>query len=130
METRKFSRKREAIIDALRSTKTHPTAEWIYSRLKPSYPDLSLGTVYRNLSLFLGEGSIIKVGNVNGQERYDANINPHPHFICDSCGEVIDIDENLDYGLPNQINFPEGSIEYCEIVFHGKCQNCLNKQNA
>lgn len=130
MEVRKFSRKREAIIDALRSTKTHPTAEWIYSRLKPHYPDLSLATVYRNLSLFIGEGSVISVGNVNGQERYDANVTPHPHFICDSCGEVIDMEESFDYSLPKNISFPEGNIDYCEIVFHGKCNKCSNKQKA
>ncbi len=131
METRKFSRKREAIMDALRSTKTHPTAEWVYSSLKPSYPDLSLGTVYRNLSLFLGEGKVISVGNVNGQERYDANVSPHPHFICDSCGEVIDMDESFNYDhLKEQISFPEGLIDYCEIVFHGKCLNCLSKRKA
>ncbi len=130
METRKFSRKREAILDVLRSTKTHPTAEWVYSRLKPAYPDLSLATVYRNLSLFLSEGRAISVGNVNGQERYDANVAPHPHFICDICGEVMDMDESFDYDLIRNIRFPEGSIEYCEVVFHGKCLNCLNKRNA
>jgi Fe2+/Zn2+ uptake regulation proteins len=126
MEARKFSRKREAILDALRSTKTHPTAEWIYATLKPLYPDLSLGTVYRNLSLFRSEGQIISVGTVNGQERFDANIAPHPHFICDSCGEVIDIDDSFYQGsIKKPSGFDEGEINWCEVVFHGKCLKCL-----
>ena len=127
MEVRKHSRKREAILELLRSTKIHPTAQWVYSRLKPLYPDLSLGTVYRNLSLFLGDGEIISVGTVNGQERYDANTMPHPHFICDSCGEVIDMDTSFDlHSIKEQMQFHEGSIQYCEVVFHGKCLKCLH----
>jgi len=126
METaHKYSRKREAILEAMRSTKSHPSAEWIYTKLKPKYPDLSLGTVYRNLSMFRSEGQIICVGTVNGQERFDANIKPHPHFICDICGEVIDMDITPDCMILNNIDsFPDGTIDYCEIVFHGKCSKC------
>jgi len=126
MEARNYSRKREAILNELRATRTHPSAEWVYSRLKPLYPDLSLGTVYRNLSLFRNEGQIISVGTVNGQERFDANIDPHPHFICDVCGEVIDMDIENDLGSINtSLTFSEGLIDYCEITFHGKCLNCM-----
>lgn len=52
----KFSRKREALYNALRATTVHPTAEWLYAALRPEYPDLSLGTVYRNLKKFCAEG--------------------------------------------------------------------------
>ena len=122
---RKYSRKREAILETLRSTRSHPSAEWIYTRLKPVYPDLSLGTVYRNLSLFRGEGLIRCVGTVNGQGRFDANVLPHPHFICDACGNVLDLDIEPDYRLIDSMeNFSGGEVEYCEIVFHGKCNKC------
>ncbi len=125
MSVQKYSRKREAILDTLCSTKTHPTAEWIYARLKPAYPDLSLGTVYRNLSLFRSEGRIICVGTVGGQERFDAKTEPHPHFICDMCGDVIDMDdvETPFISLPQ--DFSKGSIDYCDIIFHGKCSKCI-----
>ena len=62
MPPRKHSKKRDAIYECVRSTKTHPSAEWVYSRLKPEIPDLSLGTVYRNLNLFQQEGRLISVG--------------------------------------------------------------------
>ena len=87
METaRKHSKKREAILEALRSAKDHPSAEMLYSRLKSVYPDLSLGTVYRNLAFFINDGEITSVGTVAGQERYDADTSPHAHFICRRCG--------------------------------------------
>ena len=63
---RKYSRKREAILETIRSTKCHPTAQWVYEQLKPRIPDLSLGTVYRNISLFRQEGKLVSVGVVNG----------------------------------------------------------------
>jgi len=122
---RKYSRKRDAILETLRGTKSHPTAEWVYARLKPVYPDLSLATVYRNLSLFRSEGQVMCVGTVNGQERFDANVTPHPHFICDVCGEVIDLELDPDFNPIDSIdNFSGGTVEYCEIVFHGKCGKC------
>ncbi len=75
--SKKFSRKREAILTCLHGTTCHPTAEWVYQQLKPQFPDLSLGTVYRNLAAFKAEGVIDSVGVVNGLERYDGNTIPH-----------------------------------------------------
>lgn len=66
MEARKYSKKRQAILDALRNTTEHPSAEMLYARLKPEYPDLSLGTVYRNLAMFIRDGDVISVGTVSG----------------------------------------------------------------
>ncbi len=59
---RKHSRKRDAILECLRCTTSHPTAEWVYNQLKPTIPDLSLATVYRNLAIFKAEGTIDSVG--------------------------------------------------------------------
>ena len=73
MQMQKHSRQRDAIYACLCSTETHPTAEWIYEQLKPEFPALSLGTVYRNLAAFKRAGKIASVGVVDGQERFDAN---------------------------------------------------------
>lgn len=89
-QQKKFSRKREAILTCLHGTTCHPTAEWVYQQLKPQFPDLSLGTVYRNLAAFKAEGVIDSVGVVNGLERYDGNTIPHAHIVCESCGAVLD----------------------------------------
>lgn len=130
MEKRQnYSRKREAILQAICSTKTHPTADWIYQTLKPVYPDLSLGTVYRNIARFKEEGTIISVGVVNGQERLDGNTMPHPHFICTRCGSVIDVEID-DLDQTQEIDREVGEryqmqVDYHELVFHGKCSKCL-----
>ena len=87
----RYSKKREAILTAIRSSDAHPSAEWIYHTLKSTHPDLSLGTVYRNLLFFQQNGTIQSVGVVNGQERFDAVTAPHSHFVCTSCGAVIDL---------------------------------------
>ena len=88
---RKHSRKRDAILECLRCTTSHPTAEWVYTQLKPTIPDLSLATVYRNLAMFKDEGMIDSVGVYNGLERFDFRTDPHAHFICRICGAVSDI---------------------------------------
>ena len=80
----RYSKKREAILTAIRSSDAHPSAEWIYHTLKSTHPDLSLGTVYRNLLFFQQNGTIQSVGVVNGQERFDAVTAPHSHFVCTS----------------------------------------------
>lgn len=126
LETKNYSRKREAILAKIHSTHSHPTADCIYDSLKKEYPDLSLATVYRNLKLFKEEGLITSlVGNTN-QELFDGNLHPHGHFICRSCNAVIDIPslgcESENITAPTEI---EGSkIERVAISFYGVCKNC------
>lgn len=122
---KKYSRKREAILEKIRSTTSHPTAVWIYEELRKEIPDLSLGTVYRNLSEFLDEGLIISVGVVSGQERFDGNIVEHTHFICLDCGEVIDIEAELDPSL-NEVVGSRNNLEILnrQLSFYGRCRKC------
>lgn len=123
METvQRYSRKREAIREALMSTRDHPSAEQLYSRLKPLYPDLSLGTVYRNLAAFRDSGQAVRVATVNGEDRFDGNTAPHAHFICERCGAVLDVDTSLPEldridGLP-------GTAREFALTFFGICDPC------
>ena len=126
---KKFSRKREAILTCLRGTTCHPTAEWVYQQLKPDFPDLSLGTVYRNLAAFKAEGVIDSVGVVNGLERYDGNIIPHAHVVCERCGAVLDAERiELPEELLRRVQEDTG-CELCryQVKFTGVCPNCLQK---
>ena len=84
---------RDKIYEYLCGTKAHPSANMIYNDLKPSIPKLSLGTVYTNLKLFEELGQVIRVANVKGFERYDADTSEHVHFVCEECGAVIDVDD-------------------------------------
>ena len=127
METvRKKSRKREAMLAALRATTEHPTAEMLYNTLKLEYPELSLGTVYRNLSVLAEEGMVVSVAHVNGQERYDARTEPHAHFVCRGCRRVLDV------FLPDVVSALYGEVdvrfgfltEGHTLTLHGLCDRC------
>lgn len=129
-KSRRNSRKRQALLDVLCDTKTHPSAEQLYEQLKPDYPDLSLGTVYRNLGVLLENGSIISVGKVNGEDRYDACTAVHAHFICSGCGAVIDVNyqglNGLDYAaIESQFG---GSVRTHSLLFAGLCGECSKKE--
>lgn len=118
--------KRDAMLDLLRTTNCHPSADWVFQQLRPMFPDLSLGTVYRNLNQLCEHGLIKRVGTVNGQERYDGDVSPHAHFVCTRCGSIIDLPLNP----PTQ-----GYVEECskqfgfeaesyEVHVKGLCQAC------
>ena len=126
--TTKHFRKRDAILQCICSTTEHPSAEWVYEHVKEAVPDISLATVYRNLSLFKEQGKIISLGTVNGVERFDGNVEPHVHFICTSCGRVEDL-KNLT--VPQELNAAAsretgGLVSSCQLNFSGLCKNCIN----
>ena len=100
--TRRQSKKRDAIREILLASYDHPSVEEIYRRLKPDIPDLSLGTVYRNLALFREEGKAMSVATVAGQERFDGRTHPHAHFVCEKCGRVDDVDAVFNYDVPQE----------------------------
>ena len=131
MEARKFSRKRAAILEALRATQEHPSAEMLYARLKTEFPDLSLGTVYRNLAMFVADGDAVSVGTVNGQERYDADTAPHAHFICTCCGRVLDVCSPDLAGMDREIEAETGGVVMSRsLSFSGTCAGCLASGRA
>ena len=125
----KHFRKRDAILTCLRETTEHPSAEWVYSQLKQEIPDLSLGTVYRNLSLFKEQGVICSLGTVKGVERFDANTEPHVHFICNECGSVMDLPEvEAPAQLCNAVESGTGGkVNMYHLSFVGICKNCRKK---
>jgi Fur family peroxide stress response transcriptional regulator len=123
---RKHSRKRDAILACLRGTTCHPPAEWVYRQLKPELPDLSLGTVYRNLALFKQEGTIESVGIVDGLERFDGRIAPHCHFVCLGCGAVIDVETTELSGELVELAGREtgGQVTSYRLNYFGFCEKC------
>ena len=122
----KHFRKRDAILECICSTNEHPSADWVYEHVKEIVPDVSLATVYRNLSLFKEQGKIISLGTVKGVERFDGNTEPHVHFICTGCGRVLDL-----HGMkvPEELNNAAsresgGQVISCQLNFTGLCENC------
>ena len=127
MKPRNYSKKREAILAKIRSTTSHPTAEWVHRELKSDYPDLSLGTVYRNIGLFKEEGEIISVGTVAGQERFDGNVKPHAHFICGNCRAVIDIETpTVQPEAVEHLRQMGYGVDRVDLTVYGACSACQN----
>ena len=127
MEPRtKTYKKRDAILTCLRATDTHPSAEDVHRMLQAEHPDISMATVYRNLSLFKEQGIIQSLGTVNGIERFDANIAPHVHFVCTGCDAVIDLHQiPVPMSLGTSVEDATGCrIEGCQLTFTGTCGTC------
>ena len=131
METsRKKSKKRDAILGYLRGRTDHPSADQIFRSLKPALPELSLGTVYRNLGILVQEGQISSAGPVNGQERYEARTDRHSHFVCRRCGRMLDLN------LPDLVRELYGEIEYSmgcvperhSLTISGLCPDCVKNE--
>ena len=129
--TKQF-RKRNAILSYLQSTTAHPSAEMVYAELKQQIPDLSIGTVYRNLNLFRQQGMASVIATVHGVERFDANTDPHVHFICTGCDTVDDL---MQMKVPEEFctqaaAMSGGKVEQCSLSFTGLCRNCRARQDG
>lgn len=129
MAALKYSRQRQSIKEFLMEQTTHPTADIVYENMKQIYPNISLGTVYRNLSLLADLGEIKKLPSLGGADRYDARTSPHSHFMCTECGSVIDLDIKAADTLLNEAAEQfNGKITGCSARFFGLCEECMKKQ--
>lgn len=121
MKGSNFSSKRELIYNTLCSTKTHPSAKWVYEQLKEEYPDLSLGTVYRNIALFKDKGMAVPVANILGEERLDGDTSPHAHLVCKCCGKIEDIDMPTITAKSDTNDF---KADFVSVTYFGLCKEC------
>ena len=124
----KHSKQRDSIMEFLRERKDHPTADTVYMNVRKTFPSISLGTVYRNLTLLADIGEIARIRVGDGVDHFDADTSPHYHFICNECGSVIDLDME-DMVFINETankNF-DGLIEGHITYFYGKCGSCSTK---
>lgn len=124
----KYSRQRQLIYDFLMSRNDHPTADVIYQNVRQEHPNISLGTVYRNLTQLAGRGEIQRLQVGDGVDRFDADTSRHCHFFCSECGQVTDLQSDCIEDIFTQIrkNF-DGRIDRQNICFYGVCHACLNK---
>ncbi len=125
----KYSRQRESIKSFLNTRCDHPTAETVYMAIRQEYPNISLGTVYRNLSLLSEIGEIQKISTGRGPDRFDGNAAPHYHFFCTECGGVSDLKmENIDHINTIAGAAFNGSIKGHVSYFYGLCPECKIKK--
>ena len=117
----RYSRQREALLDLLRSTKSHPDAEWLYTGLRKEYPNISLGTVYRNLRQLTEAGEILEL-NYGSISHFDGDISPHYHMKCNACKRIYDIPtSSVSINLNTVDGFEVGTVN---LVVNGTCRKC------
>jgi Fur family peroxide stress response transcriptional regulator len=128
LTTLKYSRQRECIKEYLNASCEHPTADTVYLSVKQEFPNISLGTVYRNLNLLADLGEAVKITAPNGGVHFDGRTEPHYHFHCNKCGRVIDLqlDELNCINKAAGENF-DGIIENHSMMFYGTCGDCMKK---
>ena len=120
---KRFSKRRQCILDNLESRKDHPTADMVYRSVRDQIPNISLGTVYRNLKDLADEGVIISFTQ-NGKEHFDGNNHPHMHLCCSVCGKIEDLPLNTKKYAPE--SDPDFMIR--NVIIQGVCSDCIARQ--
>ena len=124
----KYSKQREALLTLLRSTRSHPSADWLYENLRKDFPSISLGTVYRNLALLADNGEIMKIQTSANKEHFDGFVYKHHHFVCRNCDKIIDVDidgiENAEKQAAKKLH---ATVEDSSLVCYGLCMECSQK---
>ena len=124
-----YSRQREEIINVIKDSYEHPTAEMVYMTVKSKDPAVSRSTVYRNLGLLVENGFINKISMIVGPDRYDYIRDVHNHVVCTKCGKIFDVDFDFKYKKLKEKIMEKTGIEISEkgITLEGLCDSCKNK---
>lgn len=127
----KYSRQREAIKEFMMTRKDHPTADVVYMNVRKEFPNISLGTVYRNLTLLSDMGELLRLRVGDGVDHFDATITPHYHFICKECGAVTDLELNTMHSIDKTAGESfNGRIDGHVTYFYGICEHCLSETSS
>ena len=120
------TKQRQTILEVLKNAKDHPSADLIYDRVRKKMPNISLGTVYRNLELLVSAGEILKISTPSGQAKYDGTTARHIHFRCTECGKLEDL-HNAEPMNDMAADTSDGKqINGCYIEYFGICSECNN----
>ena len=121
----KYSKQRELIYEAVVQNSVHLTADNVYTLIREENPNVSLGTVYRNLNLLSDNGLLRKIAMPNAPDRFDGRIDEHYHMICRSCGSIFDLEADVLPQMTNNIMRDSGfMVQKAHLVVEGICKEC------
>lgn len=120
-----FSLQRETVYEVLRSTKSHPSADWVYARCREKLPGIGLATVYRNLEALVEQGRAIKINVAQGKDRYDADTSPHSHIVCPVCGRICDCETDSAVAEALDRECAARGHRGWSLVFTHACPGCI-----
>lgn len=124
----RYSKQRETILEAVKSSYKHPTAEEVYELVKKDMPNISLGTVYRNLNTLSEQGKIKRIKIANGSDHFDCTLNNHHHAYCDTCHNLFDVRIKDEPSFNNLLVEDQFQISEVNICFTGICNDCKNRK--
>ncbi len=133
----KYSKQRSVVLEIMKNTYDHPTAEEVYIEAQKVYPGIGIATVYRNLNQLAEIGEINRIPLGNGNDRYDGHLEEHYHLVCKECGRLQDLrpskdkmsklkklaEETFDLKVGNKASFNAAIME-------GTCDNCRKAKKA
>jgi Fur family ferric uptake transcriptional regulator len=121
-----MTRQRRVILDELRKSREHPTAEEIFEAVRERLPRISLGTVYRNLELLSASGAVHKIEAGGGRRRYDGNVDDeHYHARCVACGRIEDVSPEAVTAFDYRQDAVKGfKVTGHVLTFTGLCSDC------
>lgn len=123
----RMTRQRAVILEELRKTKSHPTADELYSIVRERLPRISLGTVYRNLDFLADNGEIRRLEAAGSTKRFDGDISWHQHVRCIHCGRIGDVMQPLDAPQVEGMRVEGFSVIIgSRIEFDGICAPCAD----
>jgi Fur family ferric uptake transcriptional regulator len=118
---------RRVILDIVRASRTHPTADEVYERVRRKLPKISLATVYRNLEALSREGLINKLELGSSQKRFDPLIDDHYHIRCSICHKIEDVPKQPGQQIDSMIKkISKYKITGHTLEFTGICPECQN----
>lgn len=114
----------EVIWEAIKDDASHPTADRVYARVRDRFPNISLGTVYRNLQKLVFDEKL-QVLMLGRSQRFDPLVTRHQHFICEKCGRVFDVlVDTRDEIKPAKLPHAGFKVTSHRLAFYGACKNC------
>ncbi len=121
------TRQRRVVYETVKATNCHPTADWIFEKVRDTIPNVSLGTVYRNLAVLRDEGLIRELYGHDRKAHYDAETSAHAHFVCSHCGAIHDVFGPLQIDWRALKELVGCRVDEQRIEFSGSCAACLHR---
>ena len=119
---------RRAVLDVLRSSHDHPTAQDVFDRVRRTSPGIGAATVYRTLNLLVEQGQALELDLGDTASRYDANTTRHDHVVCVRCGAAADVDAPLPPRLADTVAQVSGfAVTGHDLRFRGLCPTCQSR---
>ncbi len=123
----KMTPQRLAILEYLEGNTSHPSAEDIFRHVEEKFPSMSFATVYNTLEALKEKGLIVELNIEPGKKRFDPNIEPHHHMICERCHRIFDVFEDFPVNLPEKYT-KKFKVKRCQVVFYGLCEECQKEE--